>query len=53
MGFKINPQGFIWAEEEFWSEHSLFHFPLRLTADKEFLEKASDKEAYTFMNVLS
>lgn len=56
IGFQINPQGkckvFGWAEE-FCREHSLSHFPFRLIAEKGFLEKAPDKEAYNFVNVLN
>lgn len=52
IGFQVNPQSKCkvsgWAEE-----HSLFHFPFRLIAEKEFLEKALDQEAYNFVNVLN
>lgn len=41
-----------WAEE-FWRELSLFYFPFRLIAEKGFLEKAPDKEAYNFVNVFN
>lgn len=55
--FKISPQGkckvSIRAEGEFLREHSLFHFPLRLKAEKEFLEKSFYKEACNFIYVLN